>query len=139
VSPDLSTAITFGIINIITSIIAVLLAYFTLRYMVLEKSSSSLSLLWSSLHLFCSSVSCFMAMNRNISLACHLCPLLPRRLTTAYPIAARDPPQHFENALFHRHEHTYLIPPQSPQASHAQGMSLCDTWSNKDSSGPENS
>ena len=31
---------------------------------------------------------------------------------------APAPPQHFENGLFHRHEHTYLIPPQSPRALH---------------------
>jgi hypothetical protein len=38
VSPDLSTTIAFGVINIITSAIAVLIAYLTLRYMVVANS-----------------------------------------------------------------------------------------------------
>jgi hypothetical protein len=38
VSPDLSAAITFGIVNIFTSLVTVLIAYLTLRYMVLTNS-----------------------------------------------------------------------------------------------------
>lgn len=80
VSSDLITAVTFGIVNIITSVVALLLAYCTLRYMIRDTGSSS-------------------------SLQCSVCLTF-----FAHYVPAQTSSRNFETGLLHRHEHTYVLP-----------------------------
>jgi len=134
VSPDLSAAITFGVINIFTSAIAVLIAYLTLRYMILSKRTHRL-LSWfphpSEFFCFFSHVQPRAPFSRLHHLFAFFFKFFKILYLLIFTFLAATSPQSFETGLFHRHEHTYIIP-LSP--SHASDFSEIRRFSHRNTS-----